>query len=118
MERKALAPAKTTKRDYYRLFIQSRQAMQVTEGTLQFYGVKLGRFLAEVNPDVAQRQDIESFLLQFENPGNRNAYYRAIKTLFNWREETFGLLSPMQHMKAPKIPFSPPFVPKLTLHDF
>ena len=90
--------------EYLYLFIQSRQAMQVTEGTLQFYRVKLGRFLSEVAPDTAQREDIERYLIQFENPGNRNAHYRAARTFFNWREETFGLPSPMRYMKAPKIP--------------
>lgn len=82
----------------------SREAMEVTDGTRQFYQVKLGRFLSDVNPNIAKRQDIEAFLLKFKNPGNRNAYYRAIKTFYNWREETFGFTSPMRHMKAPKIP--------------
>ena len=82
----------------------SREAMEATKDTMQYYRVKLGKFLPEVNPDIAQRQDIEAFLLQFKNPGNRHAYYRAIKTFFNWREETFGFTSPMIHMKAPKIP--------------
>lgn len=104
MQRQALALASAIKRDYLALFIQSRQAMQVTEGTLQFYRVKLGRFLSEVAPDAAQREDIERYLIQFENPGNRNAHYRAARTFFNWREETFGLPSLMRYMKAPKIP--------------
>ena len=78
--------------------------MEVSPGTLQFYRVKLGRFLSELDPDTARRADIEAFLLQFKNPGNRHANYRAIKTLFNWREETFGFPSPMKHMKAPKLP--------------
>jgi hypothetical protein len=56
--------------------------------------LKLGRFLDEVNVDTAQRQDIELFLLQFGNAGNRHAYYRAIKTFYSWREETFDLPSP------------------------
>jgi len=93
-----------TKTEYLRLFMLSREAMEVTDGTLDFYQVKLGRFLSDVNPNLAQRQDIEAFLLKFKNPGNRSAYYRAIKTFYNWREETFGFTSPMIHMKAPKIP--------------
>ena len=92
-----------TEVDYYNLFIISRQAMEVSPGTEQFYRIKLGRFLAEVNADAAQRQDIEPFLLQFSNPGNRHAYYRAIRTFYNWREETFDLPSPMRKIKAPKL---------------
>jgi site-specific recombinase XerC len=47
--------------------------------------------------------DIERFLLQFNNPGNRHAYYRVIKTFYNWREETFGLPGPMEKVKAPRL---------------
>ena len=77
--------------------------MEVSPGTAQFYRIKLGRFLSEVNADKATRPDIETFLLQFNNPGNRHAYYRAIKTFFNWREETFDLPSPMVKIKAPRL---------------
>jgi integrase len=92
-----------TERDYLSLFLRSRQAMAVTPATLKFYRSKLGRFLFEVNADKAQRQDIETFLLQFENLGNRHTYYRAIKTFYNWREESFELLSPMKRLKAPRL---------------
>jgi len=77
--------------------------MEVSPGTEQFYRTKLGRFLDEVNVDTAQRQDIELFLLQFGNAGNRHAYYRAIKTFYNWREETFDLPSPMKRLRAPRL---------------
>ncbi len=70
-----------TENDYFTLFLRSRKAMEVTLGTEQFYRIKLSRFLSEVNADKATRQDIETFLLQFDNPGNRHAYYLAIKTL-------------------------------------
>jgi len=93
-----------TPTEYLQLFLLSRETMEVTDGTLQFYKVKLGNFLSKLNPNKAQRQDIEVFLQKFKNPGNRNAYYRTIKTFYNWREETFGFSSPMRHMKAPKIP--------------
>ena len=92
-----------TEIDYYNLFKVSRQSMQVSPGTEQFYRIKLGRFFHEVNVDKATKQDIEIFLLQFGNPGNRNAYYRAIKTFYNWREETFDLPSPMDKIKAPRL---------------
>ena len=90
-----------TEYDYFTLFLRSREAMEVSPGTEQFYRIKLGRFLGEVNAATAQRQDIKLFLLQFGNAGNRHAYYRAIKTFYNWREETFDLPSPMQKIKAP-----------------
>ncbi|MFC1984085.1 tyrosine-type recombinase/integrase [Chloroflexota bacterium] len=83
--------------------MQSRQTIEVSLGTLQFYRIKLGRFLSEVNPDNAKRQDIEIFLLQFKNPGNRHAYYRAIKTFYNWREETFSMSSLMEYVRAPRL---------------
>lgn len=89
--------------DYLALFLQSREAIEVSPSSLQFYRVKLGKFLAELDADTAQRQDIERFLLQFSNPGNRHAYYRAIKTFYTWREESFGLPSPMRYIKAPKL---------------
>jgi integrase len=92
-----------THEDYLPLFLQSRQAMEVSPGTMSFYRSKLGRFLSELDVDKAQRQDIEKFLIQFKNPGNRHAYYRAIKTFYNWRVETFGLPSPMKYMHAPRL---------------
>ena len=92
-----------TEHDYFTLFLRSRKATGVSSGTEQFYRIKLGRFLSEVNADKATRQDIETFLLQFDNPGNRHAYYRAIRTFYNWREETFDLPSPMRKIKAPRL---------------
>lgn len=77
--------------------------MEVSSGTAQFYRIKLGRFLSEVSADKATRQDIEIFLLQFDNPGNRHAYYRSIKTFYNWREDTFDLPNPMRKIKAPRL---------------
>jgi integrase/recombinase XerC len=91
-------------RKYLTLFLQSRQAMGVTTGTMNFYRTKLGRFSDVVTSDNISREDIEHFLIQFNNPGNRHAYFRAIRTFFNWREEYAGLPSPMEHMRAPKLP--------------
>lgn len=98
--------------DYFGLFLQSRRVSEVSPGTLQFYNVKLGRFLTEVNADAAKRQEIESFLLQFTNPGNRHAYYRVIKTFYNWRERSLDLPSPMKNMSAPRL--SKLILPSLT----
>jgi integrase/recombinase XerD len=98
--------------DYFTLFLRSRTAMGVAPGTAQFYRIKLGRFFSEVNVDKALREDIEAFLLKFGNLGNRHAYYRAIRTFYNWREETFDLLSPVKRLKAPKL--SKLILPSLT----
>jgi integrase/recombinase XerC len=68
--------------------------------------------LSEVNVDTARRQDIELFLLKFGNAGNRHAYYRAIKTFCNWREETFDLPSPVKRLRAPRL--SKLILPSLT----
>ncbi len=92
-----------TEHDYFTIFLRSRKAMAVSPGTEQFYRTKLGRFLSEVNADKATRPDIETFLLQFDNPGNRHAYYRAIRSFYNWREDTFDLPSPMGKLKAPRL---------------
>jgi integrase/recombinase XerC len=91
-------------RKYLRLFLQSREAMGVTSGTMHFYRTKLGCFSDVVTSENVSREDIEHFLIQFNNPGNRHAYFRAIRTFFNWREECSGLPSPMTHMRAPRLP--------------
>ncbi|MFC1942774.1 tyrosine-type recombinase/integrase [Chloroflexota bacterium] len=95
---------KKSEMDMPALFLQSRQALQVTPGTMDFYRKKLGMFLKFVNPDTARRQDIDAFLIRFENAGNRHCYYRALRTFFSWREDTFGIKSPMHKMKPPKVP--------------
>lgn len=71
--------------------------------TIRFYRVKLGRFLREVNPDTAQQQHIERFLLRFDNPGNRRGYFQVIRTFYIWRERIHGLPNPIKHMPAPKV---------------
>lgn len=85
-------------KDYLPLFLQSRQSNGVSPGSLQFYKAKLGRFLTEVNRDKAREQDIERFLLQFKNVGNRHAYFRAIRAFYRRREQNFKLPKPMKQM--------------------
>ena len=85
-------------------FLQSRETMGVSKGTLDFYRSKLGKFCKEIDPDKCSRQDIECFLLHFNSPGNRHCHFRAIKTFFNWREEVYGFPTPMKYMKAPRLP--------------
>ena len=83
--------------------MQSRLAKDVSPTTIRFYEVKLSRFLTEINADKAKQHDIEKFLLQFDNPGNRHGYYQVIKTFYIWREQMFGLQSPINNMPAPKL---------------
>ncbi|MBI4186723.1 MAG: tyrosine-type recombinase/integrase [Chloroflexi bacterium] len=92
-----------TQTNYLAQFLQSRQASEASSGSLLFYRVKLSRFLNDLNADTATSRDIEEFLLQFHNPGNRHAYYRVIKTFYNWREETFNVPNPMKKVKAPRL---------------
>ena len=91
------------KTDYLPLFLKSREAMEVSGGTMGFYRVKLGRFLREVDPDRATLAEVEDFLIQFANSGNRHAYYRVIRTFFRWRQNNFALESPIRHLRAPKM---------------
>jgi len=90
-------------RDYLRLFLQSREMSRCSEGTMRFYTFKLGKFFSEVNPDKATPGQIERFLLQFDNAGNRHAYFRAIRTFYNWRLRSFRLASPMANLTALKM---------------
>jgi integrase len=99
---KNIQPEKPTV-NYYELFMQSRLAKEVSPTTVRFYEVKLGRFLDEVDPDKAKQHQIEKFLLQFKNPGNRQRYYQVIKTFYIWREQIFGLPNVIKHLPAPKV---------------
>jgi hypothetical protein len=83
--------------------MQSRLAKEVSPTTLRFYQVKLGRFLNELDPDKAKQDHVEKFLLRFANVGNRHGYYQVIKTFYIWREQMFGLSSPIRNMSAPKV---------------
>jgi len=98
-ESKQVIPEK----DYLALFLQSRQAIEVSASTLKFYNSKLSKFFSSVNLDRANQQQIEHFLLQFTNTGNRHTYYRALKTFYQWREQTFNLPNPMKLLKAPRL---------------
>ncbi len=89
--------------DYLPIFIQSRRAIEVSPTTIKYYNSKLGKFIASVNPDKASQQQIERFLLQFSNTGNRHIYYRVLKTFYCWREQTFNLPNPMKLLKAPRL---------------
>jgi len=93
-----------TTKEYYKQFMESRTAGNTTQGTLRYYRAKLSKFLENVNPDTANPSDIDRFLMQFNNAGNRHAYFRAIRAFYGWREDVFGLANPVKRMKSPKVP--------------
>ena len=90
--------------EYYEMFLSSRRVEGVTDSTLAGYERKY-RFISRyIALNTATRQDIERFLLQFKNPGNRHGYFRVLRAYYNWREESFLTTNPMKTMKAPRLP--------------
>jgi site-specific recombinase XerD len=90
--------------EYFNEFMQSRKASNSTSGTLRYYSFKIKSFLETVNPDRATPNDIEKFLMRFQNAGNRHAYFRAIRAFYCWREDVYNLDNPVKKIKAPKVP--------------
>lgn len=90
--------------DYFDQFMESRKASNASYGTLKYYSNKLKHFLAEINPNTATQNDIDKYLMQFSNVGNRHASFRAIRAFYKWREDMFDLPNPVTKMKAPKLP--------------
>jgi site-specific recombinase XerD len=84
--------------------MESRKASNSSEGTLKYYRRTLGDFFNWINPDLATPKNINKFLLQYGNAGNRHAYFRAIRAFYNWRETSYDLSNPMKKLKAPKVP--------------
>jgi site-specific recombinase XerD len=106
----ALANTTPTKprEDYIALFIQSRQSMNVSPNTLKLYRYILQGFESFIDPVKATRTDIERYLSGIKangiSLGNRHAHYRVLKTFFRWLEGEHGVNSPMQNIKAPRLP--------------
>jgi site-specific recombinase XerD len=94
--------------DYLALFLQSRQSMNVSSNTLTLYRFILARFLSHTDAGKVTTQDIEQYLVNIPakgmSLGNRHAHFRTLKTFFRWLESSYGILSPMGNMKAPKLP--------------
>lgn len=95
---------KSGDKDYFALFLQSRKALGVTPASYRFYLQITTRFFTDLNPSSATESNIESYLMQFSNPGNRARHFQVIKTFYRWRELGFGIPSPIRTLKAPKIP--------------
>jgi site-specific recombinase XerD len=92
-----------TSKQYFDLFMQSRRAKEVSATTLRFYQQKLGRFLTDIDASKAKPKDIEKFLLQFPNPGNRHGYYQVIKSFYKWLKDIYDVPDPTIHISAPKV---------------
>jgi integrase/recombinase XerC len=101
--------------DFFQLFIESREAMGVTQATIEFYRERLGKFLARVDYLHATRQDISHYLNSISGNSNgfatRYASYRAIKTLYRWLNNEYGLSNPVLGMQAPIL--GKPILPSL-----
>lgn len=91
--------------DYFRFFLQSREAMGVSSRTLRFYKERLSKFIQAVDLTKATRQDIQRYLNSIppnqNGLGTRHASYRAIKTLYRWLLSEYGFPNPVEGMPAP-----------------
>ena len=105
---KSLAEQTTIERpdkDYFRLFLRSREAMGVSPKTIIFYQDRLYRFISRLYYIKANRKDITKFLNSI--PANKNglatrhASFRAIKTFYRWINTEYGYRNPINGMPAP-----------------
>ena len=103
-------------KDYFRLFIQSRESMGVSPKTLDFYVDRLCKFINEVDYLRATSKDIEHHLKSIPANHNglatRHASFRAIKTFYIWLNEQHGIRNPIQGMPSPIL--GKPILPSLT----
>jgi integrase/recombinase XerC len=101
--------------DYFQLFIESREAMGVTPATLEFYHERLGKFISHIDYLHATRQDINHYLNAISGNVNgfatRYASYKAIKTLYRWLNNEYGISNPVLGMRAPIL--GKPILPSL-----
>ncbi len=90
--------------EHFEMFLCSKRVEGVTDSTLSGYERKY-RFISRgLDLNTATRQDIERFLIQFKNPGNRHGYFRIMRAYYNWREKNFSVDNPIKTMKAPRLP--------------
>jgi site-specific recombinase XerD len=90
--------------EHFEMFLCSKRVEGVTDSTLSGYERKYRFISKEIDLNTATRQDIERFLLQFNNPGNRHGYFRIMRAYYNWREKNFSVDNPIKTMKAPRLP--------------
>ncbi|MFC1914077.1 tyrosine-type recombinase/integrase [Chloroflexota bacterium] len=106
-------------KDYFSLFLKSRQSMGVSPRTLEFYDERLSKFIAAVTYAKATRADVRKYLNSI--PPNqyglatRHASFRAIRTFYRWLEAEYGLKNLVSGMHAPIL--SKPILPSLSAND-
>jgi len=102
--------------DYFKLFLQSRQAMGVSPKTLIFYKYMLYKFICQVDYVKVSRQSIEKYLNSIPPNHNglatRHATFRALKTFYRWLKTEYGIPNPIDGMKAPIL--GKPIMPSLS----
>ncbi len=115
----AYTKPKQTDKDYFSLFLQSRQAMGVSPQTLRFYGERLSKFIMAVDYLKDSRQQIQRYLNSM--PANqyglatRHATFRAIKTFYRWLNTEYGMRNPVDGMPAPIL--GKPILPALSANE-
>jgi site-specific recombinase XerD len=103
-------------KDYFALFLQSKEAMGVSHKTLSCYKDRLSKYFGQTNYLKATRSDIETFLNSI--PPNhyglstRETLFRTIKTFYRWLNAQYGMPNPMLGMPAPIL--GKPILPSLT----
>ncbi|MFC2003868.1 hypothetical protein ACFLV4_08030 [Chloroflexota bacterium] len=106
-------------KDYFQLFLKSRQAMGVSVRTLEFYNDRLSPFVSQSNYLKASRKDLTQYFNSI--PANRNglatrhATFRAVKTFYRWLNGEYGLRNPVEGMSAPIL--GKPIFPSLTIEQ-
>ncbi len=92
-------------KDYFHLFLGSREAMGVSPKTVIFYQDRLYRFVSQFNYLKVSRKDITKNLNSI--PANKNglatrhASFRAIKTFYRWLNTEYGFKNPIDGIHAP-----------------
>jgi site-specific recombinase XerD len=102
-------------KDYFALFLRSREAMGVSPRTLMCYKERLSKFFGQVNYLKVNRRDIESFLNSIAankyGLSTRHASFRTMKTFYRWLNSQYDFPNPMLGMSAPIL--SKPILPSL-----
>jgi len=100
-----LRKRRITDEDYLALFLQSREAMGVSPKTLRFYRERLSKFIRAIDHLQATRQDVQKYLNSIPpnqyGLGTRHASFRAIKVLYRWLRDEYGLHNPIEGLSAP-----------------
>ena len=103
-------------KNYFALFLRSREAMCVSPRTLQFYTERLSKILPNIDYVNITREQIQDFLNSISANkygfSTRHATYRALKTFYRWLLCEYGILNPMEGLPGPIL--SKPMLPTLT----